>query len=305
MTKLRHLISMESLDQGSISGLLERANHFLEYFVNKNAATDSLRGKIVANLFFEPSTRTRNSFEIAAHRLGAMSLNPEMQSSAVTKGESMRDTLQTFEAMGASILVVRHQESGIMDWMAEHVQDSTAIINAGDGTNQHPTQALIDLLTIQQHKPDFKSLTVTIIGDILHSRVAHSLINGLQTMQVGAIRLVGPKNLMPDDIKGNNISVTDSMDEGLKNSDVIVCLRVQKERIAKENIPDEKTFHQQYGLTEARLKLAKPDAIVMHPGPMNRNVEIASNVADGPQSVILEQVRNGVAIRMAVMDMLS
>jgi len=297
-----HLLDMKSLSRDQINAILKRANHFLTNYVLKNRATDTLTGKLVANLFFEPSTRTRNSFEVASKRLGAIILNPELSLSALNKGESLLDTVHTFEALGVNIAIVRHEENGVPAWLSDQVSSCT-IINAGDGYHQHPTQGLIDLFTIQQHKSDWSTLTVTIVGDIFHSRVTNSLVDGLTMMGVKDIRLVGPPTLLPKKPNDDHIKVLESLEDGLTNSDVIVALRLQKERMHAEQIPDASDFQQQYCLTANKLKLAKPDAIVMHPGPINRDVEIAADVADSSQSVILQQVKNGVAVRMAVLEM--
>ena len=299
-----NLLSLKTLTKNNITQILQLADHLLTTCVQQDIMLDTLKGKIIANLFFEPSTRTRNSFEIAAKRLGAFVLNPDFKTSSLNKGESLLDTVQTLAAMGVGTFIIRHAENGVPKWLAEQLP-SNVFINAGDGHHQHPTQGLIDLLTIQQHKADWASLQVTIIGDIFHSRVANSLIDGLLTMGVAEIRLAGPPTLLPDDLPDDRIKIFPALDQSLKDSDVIVTLRVQKERIQKGRIPDLNTFHQEFGLTAERLKLAKPDAIVMHPGPMNREVEIASAVADGKQAVILQQVRNGIAIRMAVLDLLA
>lgn len=296
----RNLISIKTLTREDILAILKRANYFLKNFIHPNRVSKKLNGKVIANLFFEPSTRTCNSFAIAAKRLGAMVLTPPLQHSSLLKGESLLDTLRTFDAMGVSAFVIRHTENHLCEELAKALPHIT-LFNAGDGTHEHPTQALIDLLTIQQHKKNWNKLRVSIVGDILHSRVAHSLIAGLLTMGVADIHLIGPKNLVPAKSEHTKIKIFHSLKEGLPDSDVIVTLRVQKERL--QQTIDFDTFHQQFGLTPKMLALAKPNAIVMHPGPMNRNIEIDSAVADGPQSVILQQVQNGVAIRMAVLDL--
>lgn len=301
----KHLLDLKSLSRDEFQEIFQLAAGFLKNTINKNAVTDSLKGKIISNLFFENSTRTRNSFNIAGHRLGAIVVSPEMLSTALSKGESLMDTIYTFEAMGTSIFVIRHSENDAPAWVAERLHTSASVINAGDGTNQHPTQGLIDLFTMYQHKKDWESLSVAIVGDVLHSRVTHSAIDGLTTMGVKDIRLVGPESLCPKESPHSHVKIVHSLDEGIQNVDVIMGLRLQKERMGQKDIPDTKAFYQKFGLAQEKIKLAKPDAIVMHPGPINRNTEIAPEVADGPQSVILEQVRNGVAIRMAIMELLS
>ncbi len=299
----KHLLNIKSLDRATIETLFQRADYYLKKFVTPNKIAHILKGKVVTHLFFEPSTRTRNSFKIAAERLGAITLSPELSVSSLAKGESVRDTINAFIAMGTSAFVIRHSENDIYKELTPCL-DQAVFINAGNGVDQHPTQALIDLFTIQQHKKQWSSLQIAILGDVVHSRVAHSLIDGLTIMGVKQIRLIGPSSLLPNNLSSENKIITANVDEGLVDCDAIICLRLQKERMSNFDMPDEKSFYREYGLTAHRLAVA-PNAIVMHPGPMNRNVEIASDVADGKQSVILQQVRNGVAIRMAVLDLFS
>lgn len=299
---LHHLLSTENLDKDTITYLLDRADHLLEKQIQGEQQLNSLQGKVIANLFFEPSTRTRNSFEIAAKRLGAIVLSPEMSGSATSKGESLIDTIHTFEAMGAAAFVIRHREDYTAQFVASELQSSACVINAGDGMHQHPTQALLDLLTIRQHKKTFEPLTVAIIGDIAHSRVVGSIVPALKNMGVSDLRLVAPKLFIPKNVDSWGVEVFHSLEQGLQGADVVMALRIQKERIQDSDIPDMNQFFAEYGLTQENLSFAKRDAIVMHPGPLNRGVEIDSSVADGPQSVILQQVRNGVAVRMAVLD---
>lgn len=296
----RHLVNMNALSHDDITAILKRADYFLKNVVQKNRVCTTLHGKVIAHLFFEPSTRTDNSFEIAAKRLGAIVLRPALQTSSILKGESLVDTVKTFAAMGVIAFVVRHPENQIGEMLAAAIPNTT-IFNAGDGSHQHPSQALIDLLTIQQHKKDWSKLRVSLIGDILHSRVAHSLTDGLLTLGAAEIRLIGPSNLVPAKSNHARVKIFHSLSEGLPGSDVMVALRIQKERL--QQTIDFAHFHQQFGLTATTVALAKPNAIVMHPGPMNRDVEIDSAVADGPQSVILQQVQNGIAIRMAILDL--
>jgi aspartate carbamoyltransferase catalytic subunit len=261
-----------------------------------------LRGKTVVSLFFEPSTRTRTSFALAAKRLSADDVNFSVTSSSVVKGESIQDTALTIQALGADFIVIRHKSSGVPHILSTLLDAS--VVNAGDGANEHPTQALLDLFTIRSHKKNFKDLTVSIIGDIAHSRVAKSNIYGLT--KLGAkVRVISPPTLMPAEIDKLGVEVYHSIDEGVRNADVIMTLRLQLERQSKGFLPSMREYFKLYGLTQERLGLAKKNAIVMHPGPMNRGVEIASNVADGPQSVILEQVTNGIAVRMAVLYLLA
>ncbi len=302
--ELSHLLTMKSLDAAKITYLIDRAEYFLKNVIAKNAVLDTLRGKVIANLFFEPSTRTRNSFEIAEKRLGAIILSPSMSESSTTKGELLVDTLHNLTAMGTSLFVIRHPDNNLAEFLATELRSSAAIVNAGDGSNEHPTQTLLDLMTIRQHFKDFSKLTVAIVGDVKHSRVARSLISGLNTMGVQQIRLITPKNLAIDNPEALNATVFHDVEAGLKEVDIVYALRTQKERMAATLHPNDDQFFKSFGITEDRLMLAKPSAIVMHPGPMNRGVEIASNVADGPQSVILQQTRNSVAVRMAVIETL-
>ena len=295
-----HLINMQSLTQNQINLILQRANYFL-ISIKKNQIFDTLKGQVVANLFFETSTRTRNSFEIAEKRLGAIVLSPDLKVSAINKGESISDTAQNLQAMGARFFIIRHTENNQPRMLAEQLEYS-AVINAGDGNHQHPTQGLIDLMTIQQYKPDWAKLCVVIIGDICHSRVANSLMDGLLIMGVPEIRLTGPSELLPKTLKNPRIKKFQKLEASLINSDVVVTLRLQKER--HSSLIELNTFRQLYGLTAEKLALAKPNTIVMHPGPVNREIEMTSEVADSEQSVILQQVQNGVAIRMAILELL-
>lgn len=301
---MRNLLSVQSLDASAITYLLDRADYFLKTAVSKQTVLDTLRGKVMVNLFFESSTRTRNSFEIAGHRLGAIVLSPDMKQSATAKGEILIDTIRNLEAMGASLLVIRHPDNNLTHFLAAELKTGVSVVNAGDGSNEHPTQTLLDLLTIRQHFKDFSNLTVAILGDVMHSRVARSLIMGLRIMGVNRIRIIAPDYFTPPESEITHLDVFHSMETGLRDVDIIYALRIQKERMPAEQRPKDDQFFRQFGLTEARLSLAKPNAIVMHPGPMNRGIEIESSVADGPQSVILQQTQNSVAVRMAVLEML-
>lgn len=301
---LHHLLSMRSLSLDNINYLLNRAEFFLKTTIAKQEILTTLRGKVIVNLFFEPSTRTRNSFEIAEHRLGAIVLSPDMKQSSTIKGELLIDTIRNLEKMGASLLVIRHPDNNLAEFVASELQTHVAVINAGDGSNEHPTQTLLDLLTIRQHFQNFADLTVAIVGDISHSRVARSLIIGLHAMNTKKIRLISPENFTPQDAESMNVDVFHSLEAGLKGVDIIYMLRIQKERMQPEQRPKDDQYFKKFGLTSENLKLAKPSAIVMHPGPMNRGVEIESSVADGPQSVILQQTQNSVAVRMAVVETL-
>jgi aspartate carbamoyltransferase catalytic subunit len=262
-----------------------------------------LRGKTIINLFFETSTRTRTTFELAASRLSADVQSINIATSATSKGESLLDMLHNLEAMHCDLFVVRHAESGAADFIARHVAPHVSVINAGDGRHAHPTQAMLDMFTIRRHKGEFHNIKVAIVGDILHSRVARSQIHALNTLGVGELRVIGPKTLIPRIFGNMGVHIFHDMQQGLDGVDVVIMLRLQKERMQGALLPSEGEYFQRYGLTEEKLAAARPDAIVMHPGPINRGVEIASSVADGPQSVILEQVSNGLAVRMAVMSM--
>lgn len=301
---LNHLLTTEGLKEDLIFKIFNLADSFLNINNRDIKNVPLLRGKTVCNLFFENSTRTRTTFEIAAKRLSADVINLDIPSSSQSKGESVLDTIDNLIAMGADIFIIRHSQPGIPEKIAKHVGPNVHIINAGDGHHAHPTQGLLDVFTIKKFKDNFKSLSTAIVGDIKHSRVARSEIFALSALGVPDIRLIGPKNLMPDNIKVSNIKIFDSMEKGLKDVDVIMMLRIQKERMTGDNIPSEEDYFTNFGLRKKHLGLSKKDAIVMHPGPMNRGVEIDSEVADSDQSVILSQVTFGIAIRMAVMAML-
>jgi aspartate carbamoyltransferase catalytic subunit len=303
---LKHLLDIASLKREQLFELLDMAQVLRDTVILGNRKLPLLRGKTVVNLFFEASTRTRTTFELAAKRLSADVVNLDVAASSTSKGESLLDTLATLESMHCDLFVIRHQASGAARFFAEHAAPHVSVLNAGDGRHAHPTQALLDMLTIRRHKPNLNALKVGIVGDVLHSRVARSDIQALNLMQVQEIRVLGPKTLMPHDLDAGSqnsfgVHYFSNMDQGLEDLDVIIMLRLQKERMVGAFLPSESEYFRQYGLTQQRLKRAKPDCIVMHPGPMNRGVEIASEVADGPQSVIREQVTNGLAVRMAVM----
>jgi aspartate carbamoyltransferase catalytic subunit len=302
--RLRHLLTIEGLKRQQIIDILDTAESFVSVSAQQVRKVPLLRGKTVVNLFFEPSTRTLTTFELAAKRLSADVLKINVDTSATAKGESLLDMLRNLEAMQCDMFVVRHGDSGAAHLIAQHVAPHISVINAGDGRHAHPTQALLDMFTIRRHKKEFAPLTVTIVGDIMHSRVARSQIHALTTLGVSELRVVAPKTLIPDHVEDLGVHVFHNMEEGIRNADVVIMLRLQKERMTGAMLPSEQEYFQTFGLTEEKLKLAKPDAIVMHPGPINRGVEISSGVADGPQSVILEQVTNGIAVRMAVMSML-
>ena len=302
--KLQNFVSIDQLDANLLLELLNHAQVFSGAVFNDEKVLPNLHGKIVTHLFFENSTRTRNSFELAAARLGAINLVPPLESSSLNKGESFLDMVLNLEALGTRAFVIRHSEESFFNPLIEHLKPTTHLINAGDGANEHPTQTLLDLLTIQQHQPDFKKLRIAIIGDIVHSRVVPSLLKALNLLETPDIRLIGPENLLPQGKPGAHVRHFSSLEEGLAEADVIMCLRLQRERMASVHLPLLDHFAEEYCLNTERLAFAKPGAIVMHPGPLNRGMEIDSKVADGPQSVILKQVRNGVLARMAILDYL-
>ena len=301
LSELQHLLSIQEMDVSLIKDIFIRADKFL---INNQSISkyDVLQGKTICNLFFENSTRTQTTFEIAAKRLSADVINLDIATSSQSKGESILDLINNLIAMGVSIFVVRHSKPGIPAKIAQNIKNLAHVINAGDGNKEHPTQALLDAYTIRSYKKKFDGLKVAIVGDIEHSRVAKSEIYILNKLGVKEVRVIGPESLMPKNINDLNIKAFSSMNEGLKNVDAILMLRIQKERMRKNTIPSEKEYFKTYGLNEERLKFAKNDCLVLHPGPINRGVEIDSLVADGKQSVILQQVKNGIAIRMAVME---
>lgn len=300
---LRHFLTIEGLKRPLLTEIMDHAEQYSSLSHRQVKKVPLLRGKTIVNLFFENSTRTRTTFELAAKRLSADVINLNISTSATSKGESLLDTLHNLESMHCDMFVVRHNQSGAAEFIAQHVAPHISVINAGDGCHAHPTQAMLDMFTIRRHKQHFPDLRVAIIGDILHSRVARSQIHALSTLGVGEIRVIGPKTLLPSDCKTLGVHVYHDMEAGLKDVDVIITLRLQHERMEGALLPSAREYFQCYGLTDDKLSIANPDAIVMHPGPINRGVEIASSVADGPQSVILEQVTHGIAVRMAVMSM--
>ena len=303
--ELIHLLSIEGLPREVVGNILDTAGTFLSVNDRDIKKVPLLRGKSVFNLFFENSTRTRTTFEIAAKRLSADVLNLDIAKSSASKGESLLDTIANLSAMHADMFVVRHGESGAPYLIAQHCAPHVHVVNAGDGRHAHPTQGLLDMYTIRHFKRDFTQLSVAIVGDIVHSRVARSDIHALTTLGVPDIRAVGPKTLVPADLKGMGVRVCHDMADGIRGADVIIMLRLQNERMSGAMLPSAGEFFKHYGLTDAKLALAKPDAIVMHPGPINRGVEIASAVADGAHSVILPQVTFGIAVRMAVMSIIA
>lgn len=300
---LRHFLGVEGLSKEQLLQIIHKAESFFDEQGNL-VNTNDLEGYTVMNLFFENSTRTRTTFEVAEKRLGANVLNIDIARSSTNKGESLRDTLWNLQAMTADIFVVRHGASGAAHFMATEVTPNIAIINAGDGWHAHPTQAMLDMLTIHKEAPrPFEELTVCIVGDIKHSRVARSDISALKTLGVKEIRVVAPQTLLPKGIKRYGVTVYENIDDAMVDCDVIMSLRIQNERIGSPLLSSSSEYFKAYGITPERIAKAKPDVLVMHPGPMNRGVEISSSVADGEQSVILKQVNNGIAVRMAVLSL--
>jgi len=303
--ELHHLLSIDGLPAEILRQILDTAQSFVGVTQREVKKVPLLRGKAIFNLFFEPSTRTRTTFEIAAKRLSADVINLAINISSQTKGESVLDTVANLAAMQADMFIVRHSESGAPYLIARHVGADIHVINAGDGRHAHPTQGLLDVFTIRHYKKDFTRLRVAVVGDILHSRVARSHIHALTTLGVPEVRVIGPKTLLPSHVEDLGVHVYHDMAKGLKDVDVVMMLRLQNERMQGAFLPSAQEFFKFYGLTADKLALAKSDAIVLHPGPMNRGVEIDSDVADGSQSVILPQVTFGIAIRMAVMSILA
>lgn len=302
--KLLHFLSIEGLNQKILTEILDTAESFTSVTDRTIKKVPLLRGKTVANLFFEASTRTRSTFELAAQRLSADILSLDMSTSATAKGETMLDTIRNLEAMQIDMFIIRHQDSGSAHFFAQHVRPGVSVLNAGDGQHEHPTQAMLDMYTIRHYKQDFTNLRVAIVGDIMHSRVARSQIHALNLLNTAEIRVIAPSTLLPVDTESLGVQVYDNLEQGLLDIDVVIMLRLQKERMRGALLPSEKEYFNLFGLTQERLRRAKPDAIVMHPGPANRGVEIESSVMDGNQSVILQQVSFGISVRMAVMSMI-
>ena len=307
--ELQHLLTLDGLPRAILTQILDTAEPFTEVAEREVKKLPLLRGKSVFNLFFENSTRTRTTFEIAAKRLSADVINLNVATSSTKKGETLLDTIDNLCAMQADMFVVRHESSGAPYLIAQHLQatgrDHIHVVNAGDGRHAHPTQGLLDMFTIRHYKKEFHNLTVAIVGDVLHSRVARSQIAALTTLGVPEVRVIGPRTLIPTDVEKLGVRYCPTMAEGLKDVDVVMMLRLQNERMNGALLPSAREYFRHYGLTPERLALARPDAIVMHPGPMNRGVEIDSDVADGKQAVILPQVTFGIAVRMAVMSIVA
>jgi aspartate carbamoyltransferase catalytic subunit len=303
--RLVHLLSTEGLPADVIRHILDTASQFVSVNEREVKKVPLLRGISIFNVFFENSTRTRTTFEIAAKRLSADVINLNIGASSTAKGESLLDTVLNLQAMDADMFVVRHKESGAPHLIARHVKPGVHVVNAGDGRHAHPTQGLLDAYTIRHYKKDFSGLSVAIVGDVLHSRVARSDIHALKTLGVPDLRVVGPKTLLPADAERMGVRVCHDLVTGIRDCDVVIALRLQNERMSGPLLPSAGEFFKAYGLTPERLAHAKSDAIVMHPGPLNRGVEIDSAVADGGQSVIMPQVTFGIAVRMAVMAILA
>ena len=303
--RLRHLLTLDGLPRATLEGLLDRAGQLASDACGGSAMRGALAGKAICTLFFEPSTRTRTSFSLAAQRLGADLLNFDASTASTTKGEADLDTLKTLEAMGVHGFVIRHKRDGAVAELAAAAEPGTVLLNAGDGRSNHPTQGLLDMLTLRQAKGvDFSQLKVVIVGDVKHSRVARSDLHALRALGCGEIRVCGPASLLPDDGTLDGCTVTDDFDAALEGVDAAMMLRLQRERMAEGLVASLDDYHRDYGLNGERLRRAAADAIVMHPGPMNRGIEITDEVADGPQSRVLRQVANGVAVRMAVLEAL-
>jgi len=302
--RLRHFLSTEGLSYSLLNEILDTAESFAGVAEQSVKKVPLLRGKTIVNLFFEASTRTRTTFELAAKRLSADVLNINVNASATIKGETLLDTLRNLEAMHVDMFVVRHSDSGTAHFFARHAKPHVSVINAGDGRHAHPTQAMLDMFTIRREKgADFGRLRVAIVGDIAHSRVARSQIHALNLLNTGEVRIIAPRTLLPAHVESLGVRTFHSLREGLRDVDVVIMLRLQNERMQGALLPSEHEYYQLYGLTEEKLSMARPDVTVMHPGPINRGVEMDSQVADGSRSVILRQVTYGIAVRMAVMSM--
>ena len=300
--RLRHFLTTEGLDPRLLTRILDTAESFAGVIGKSVKKVPLLRGRTVINLFFESSTRTRTTFELAAKRLSADVLNVAVDTTT-TKGESLLDMLRNLQAMQADMFVIRHSQSGAAEYFARHVDPGVAVLNAGDGWHAHPTQAMLDAFTIRRHKGPFEQLRIAIVGDIRHSRVARSQIHAFNGLGAGEVRVIAPNTLLPSDVDTLGVQVYNDLSAGLRDVDVVIALRLQRERMQGALLPGESEYFRHYGLSESRLASAHPEAIVMHPGPINRGVEIDSALADGPRSVILDQVTNGIAVRMAVMTM--
>ncbi len=299
--KLRHFLTLHGMPRSTLLGILDTAESFISFGQREIRKVPLLRGKTLVNLFFEPSTRTRTTFEIAAKRLSADVINMSATRMSTSKGETILDTVRTLEAMHTDMFVVRDSASGAAHLIAQHLPPHVRVINAGDGRHAHPTQAMLDMFTIRRGKKEFAGLKVAIVGDILHSRVARSQIHALKILGVDEVRVIGPRTLIPTEVEAMGVTVFSDLRVGIRDTDVVMMLRLQRERMEGQLVPSEQEYFSRYGLTEEKLQHAKPDAMVMHPGPINRGLEISSTVADGHQSAILSQVTNGIAVRMSIM----
>jgi len=303
-SQLKHLLSMDDLSKTNILDILKLAESYFDPMTQQIQQQTDLANTTIANLFFEPSTRTRSTFELAGKKLSANILNLNVQQSATSKGESLRDTVRNIEAMQCKMIIIRHQQSGAAHFVAQHVEPDVSVINAGDGWHAHPTQALLDMYTIRKHRGDISQLNIAIVGDVKHSRVARSQIHALHLLGAREIRVIAPKTLLPYHPEALGINVYHNLKLGLKDVDVIMMLRLQNERMQSGLLPQGDAYYRMYGLTTESLEYAHPNALIVHPGPINRGVEIQSDIADSPKAAILDQVTNGVAVRMAVMSML-
>jgi aspartate carbamoyltransferase catalytic subunit len=304
--KLQHFLTIDGLSEQHLSDIMDTAERYIKFDKKSNKRklikTTALKDKTVVNLFFEPSTRTRTTFEIAAKHLGADVINLNVARSSAIKGETLLDTIHNLEAMHADQFVIRDSNAGAAYFAAQHVDDSVSVLNAGDGRHAHPTQAMLDMFTIRENKPDFKNLSIAIIGDILHSRVARSQIGALKTLGTQDIRVIGPNTLLPTEIDSLGVQPFNCMKKGLKDVDIIIMLRLQRERMEGQLFASDQEYFNVFGLNQEKIEFAKPDALVMHPGPINRGLEISSDIADSSRSLILPQVTNGIAVRMAIME---
>ncbi len=304
--KLQHFLTIDGLSKQHLIEIMDTAKQYIQFNAKKDKSTliktDTLKDKTVVNLFFEPSTRTRTTFEIAAKHLGADVINLNVARSSASKGETLLDTIHNLEAMHADQFVIRNSSAGAAYFAAQHVEDHVSVLNAGDGRHAHPTQAMLDMFTIREHKPNFEELSVAIVGDILHSRVARSQIDALKILGTKDIRVIGPNTLLPTEIDALGVRSYNCMEKGLADTDLVMMLRLQRERMEGQLFPSDREYFNAFGLDNAKMQYAKDDALVLHPGPINRGLEISSDIADSQRSLILPQVTNGIAVRMAIMQ---
>lgn len=304
--KLQHFLTIDGLSKQHLTDIMDTAKQYIQFDAKKGKSilikTDTLKDKTIVNLFFEPSTRTRTTFEIAAKHLGVDVINLNVAGSSATKGETLLDTIHNLEAMHADQFVIRDGNAGAAYFAAQHVEDHVSVLNAGDGRHAHPTQAMLDMFTIRERKPNFEELSVAIVGDILHSRVARSQIGALKTLGTKDIRVIGPNTLLPTEIDALGVRSFNSMEEGLAGADLVMMLRLQRERMEGQLFASDREYFNAFGLDHTKMQYAKNDALVLHPGPINRGLEISSDIADSQRSLILPQVTNGIAVRMAIMQ---